>query len=185
MFQDQVINRGGNAIGSGGIDLRKKRDRRGIQAGPEAVGAYLRSPEYQDYANPEQLAATQGAEDIYAGARRTNRDAQLTARRLGLGRGAAAQAEVDINRDARAQLSAAMLASQMLGRSRRAQGSLMLADALREASTAAQLKRMQSRASSTTSLFQGNVAASAGAALGNTLGQAPGQIAGGIFGALT
>lgn len=184
-FYDQVTNKRGNSPGTTGIDFNRKADRKSAFAPVDTVGTYLRSPEYREWSDPEALVAGQGAQSIYQGARTDIRDASNLAQRLGLGRGYAAQARTNIGRNARNSVAEAMMSARLLGGERRNEGALMLADAIREAQGAALLRRMRHRANSTTSLFQGNMAANFGSGIGQTLGQAPGQFAGGILSAAT
>lgn len=174
-YVDQVTNRQGQAAGSQPIDLRKRYNR-GLGGQVDAQAAYLRSPEFQEYANPEQLMQTQGVDSIYAGARNAQRQAAGDATRLGLGRGAAAQFRTDINRQAMGAVSSAMLSARLLGSERRAQGAASLSDAIRQYQAQLALRRIQHRNNSMTSLFQGNVAST----LGSQVGQGVGQVGSGI-----
>lgn len=174
-YYDQVLNRQGQAAGSAGIDLRKRRDR-GLAAGVDATASYLRSPEWQEFANPEQTAMTAGTDSIFAGARSAQRAAALDAGRLGLGRGAAAQSRIDIQNQARNAVSQQLLGAMQQGQMRRAQGAASLMDAIKEYQQAAALRRLQHRNTSMTSLFQGNLASG----LGGYAAQGIGQVAGGL-----
>lgn len=177
-YYDQVTNRQGQAAGSQGVDLRKKYASKSVFAPVDATASYLRSSEYQDWANPEQLALTQGADSIYAGARTAQRAAAMDAQRLGLGRGAAAQFRQDIQRNAMGAMASSTLAASMMGGERRAQGAMLLLDQLRESMAAKALARMTQRSRNSSTLFQGNMASGLGAAFGGL----PTDLVGGGFG---
>lgn len=178
-YVDQVTNRQGQAAGSQGIDLRK-RNNRGLAAGVDATASYLRSPEWQEFSNPEQTAMTAGTDSIFAGARSAQRAAALDASRLGLGRGAATQFRTDIQRQASSAVAQQLQAAMQQGQMRRAQGAASLMDAIKEYQQAAALRRMQHRNNSMTSLFQGNFAAGFGALPAQGIGAVAGGVGAGL-----
>jgi hypothetical protein len=173
-YVDQVTNRQGQAAGSQGVDLRQRQNRKSLFGPVDATAAFLRSGEFQDYANPEQGALTDAVEGIFSGGRSASRQAMLNASRLGLGRGAAAQMQTDIQRGQSGQVAEATLGAKLLGQDRRMQGSEMLMNAIRQSQQAAAMRRMMHRQSSMTSLLQGNFASSLGAGLGSYFGGLPG-----------
>lgn len=178
-YYDQVTNRQGQAAGSQPIDLRKRYNR-GLGGSVDAQASYLRSPEFQEYANPEQLVQTQGTDSIFAGARSAQRDAALSATQAGLGRGAAAQFRTNINQQAMGAVSNALLSAKLLGGERRAMGAMSLADAIKNYQTQLALRRIQHRNTSMTSLFQGNLASQFGSQFGQGIGSGAGQLAAGL-----
>ena len=175
-YLDTITGKSGQPAGSQGTDLTKRQNRKSLFAPVDTMANYMRSPEYNEWANPEQLAATQGVDSIYAGARTAQRDAALNAQRFGLGRGAMTQFQMDARRNAASTISNTMLAAKLLGGERRAQGAMALADIIREAQTGAALANMNRRQSSMTSLFQGGLASAAG----KLAGESP-KVAGGII----
>lgn len=184
-YVDQVTNRQGQAAGSQGVDLRKGSARKSLFAPVDATASFLRSPEFQAYANPEETLLPQAMESIFSGARNSSRAAASNAQRLGLGRGAAAQMQTDIERGASGQVAEATLGTKGLGQERRMAGSEMLLQQLQQAQQASAMRRMMHRQNSTTSLLQRNFATSFGANMGAQMGQSVGNLGGSPFDLLT
>lgn len=144
-FSDMFTGHKGRALGGGGYDLTKKQYRRSVLAPAYATAGFLESPEFQQWANPEQVAQTQGVQSIYGGMQTAQRQAANQASRFGLGRGAATQLQMDTRRQAMNSISEALLASRMLGLDRRLEGSSMLLDAITEGQLAAQIRSASRR----------------------------------------
>jgi hypothetical protein len=102
-------------------------------------------PAMQEWANPEQLAGSQGVEQAYAGQDQMRRQTRETAAMMGLGRGFTSQADMAAQQAAMNEVSGALLASRLLGTERRAMLEQMLLEALSGGAQAKMLAHQQHR----------------------------------------
>lgn len=127
-------------------NLNQNKLRRG-PFGPALFASMAQqSPAMQEWANPEQMAQSQGVEQAYAGQDSMRRQTRETAAMMGLGRGFTSQADMAAQQAAMNEVSGALLASRLLGTERRAMLEQMLMDALSGGNQAAMLKHAQHRA---------------------------------------
>lgn len=133
-------------LGSQPLDLQSKRLRRGPFAPAIFASMMQQSPAMQEWAQPEDLAATQGVEQAQAGQMEMRTRARENAAMMGLGRGFTSQADLAAQQAALNEVSGALLASRLLGTERRAMMEQMLMEALTGGSQAAMLQHAQHRA---------------------------------------
>jgi hypothetical protein len=128
------------------MDLGQKQYRKSLFAPAATMATYVQSPEFQQWAHPEALMTTLGAEAILGGTSQLGRQAYDQASQMGLGPGFAAQQATGSRQEAMGQLMQAVAQSRLAGMSRRATGAGMVAQAVREGQQAAMLRNMQRRA---------------------------------------
>jgi hypothetical protein len=131
---------------------------RGFMKGPWGPALFAamaqQSPEVQQWANPEQLAGTQGVEQAMAGQEQMRQRTRESAAMMGLGRGFTSQADQAAQQAALNEVSGALLASRLLGTERRAMLEQMLMDALSGGSQSGMLMHAQHRASQPSTMEQ-------------------------------
>lgn len=163
-------------LGAGPLNLHQKRLRRGPFGPAVFASALQQTPAMQDWANPEQLAQTQGVEQAYAGADTMGRGARHAAAQLGLGRSFATASELNARQQAINEVSQSLLQASMLGQERRAMIEQMLFDTLSGGNLSTALGSAQHRAMAASPLQQ---FATVGGGLGALLGGG-GKLLGGI-----
>lgn len=140
-------NRGSLAdLGSQKQNLNQKRLKRGPYGPAMFSSMAMQSPAMQEWANPEQLAETQGVEQAYGNQDAIRRQAQESAAMMGLGRGFTSQADMVAQQSALNEVSGALLASRLLGTERRAMMEQMMLESLTGGNQAMMLKSAQHRA---------------------------------------
>ncbi len=102
----------------------------------EFVAALARSPESEDYTNPEGPATALGVEGAEQAGRSAKRDLGRNAQARGLGRGFAAQSGAEIDQRTRTSGAETMLTAHLEGQGRRFERALALTEALMGANEA-------------------------------------------------
>lgn len=134
--------------------LHQKRLRKG-PFGPAIFASMLQqTPAMQEWAQPEQMARTQGVEQAYQGAENVGRQARHAAAGLGLGRSFATAGELSARQQAINEISHSMLSAHMLGADRRAMLEQMIFDTLSGGNLSAALSSAQHRAMAMSPLQQ-------------------------------